>query len=355
MFNPKTKEERLEVRKIYLDGYDVQNMPGGECVVATSERNGSFYLMIFDGTAAKPAINCCYRSAESRQRAIEYHVENRKKRLQYKAERKQAQSAAGKYCIDESKPYFEVGQEYFCNCNYDGDSYTIFIKIIKRTACFVSYVRVYANREDDKIVRAKVQVDQNGEYISSNYDWFRACNRCATAEEIAEVKNAKQKEFDKQAEAQRKRELLELEAIKVIVEQNPIKAGDEYTIKIEWIEGLPETCEYMDGRILSVVAAEKIFFMVDNARKNGPGYDKWKFEILQAGQANPVWVDRYDMGDDNGGLIKFMSCYLEGRNTEFAEMLLTLTIMAASEVIEQKRRNSRVLSTSGNIINVKFA
>lgn len=95
--------------------------------------------------------------------------------------------------------------------------------------------------------------------------------------------------------------------------------------------------------------------MVDNARKNGPGYDKWKFEILQAGQANPVWVDRYDMGDDNGGLIKFMSCYLEGRNTEFAEMLLTLTIMAASEVIEQKRRNSRVLSTSGNIINVKFA
>lgn len=355
MFNPRTKEERLEVRKIYLDGYSVQNIPEADCVIATREDNYGFYLMIFDGTAAKPVINCRYRSAESRQRAIDCHIENRKQWLQHKAERKQAQDAAGKYCIDESKPFFEIGQEYFYNGCYDGDDYTNTIKIVKRTACFVSYVRTYANREDGKILRAKVQVDQNGEYISQNYDWFRACNKCATAEEIAEAENTKQLELVKQAEVQRKQELLELEAIKAIVKQNPVKADDEYTIKIEWIEGLPETCEYMEGRILSVVAAEKIFFMVDNARKNITGYDKWKFEILQAEQPEPVWVDRYDMGDGNGGLIEFMSRYLQGRDADFAEMVLTLTLMVAVGASEQKQRNSHILSICGNVINVKFA
>lgn len=335
MFRPKNKAERLELRKSFLTGYQCREVKEADCLIATLERGGRFYLRIFDGTAGNPCVDYWYRTAERRQADIDKHIKNRLEHFAYKAERKQAKNAAGKYTIDESKPHFEVGQKYFMNyTNDDPWDHTAIIKVIKRSACFITFVHCYGDREMDQ-ERAKVSVDGNGEYISpGSFYYFQADNRCLTAEEEAE--QAAQEETRKAEEAgkQIEREMAELEEIKRVIKENPVSSSDIYTVKIEWIEGINEACDYMDGRTISIKATEKIFTMVDASRVDrGLGYDKWKFQILKRGEISPVWVDRYDMGDDNGGFIAFMKRYKKGRSAEFSEMVNTLEAMAGQQKI----------------------
>lgn len=91
----------------------------------------------------------------------------------------------------------------------------------------------------------------------------------------------------------------------------------------------------MEERTISIKAAEKIFFMVDEtrAKRKNYGYDKWKFQILKNDEKEPVWVDRYDMGDGNGGFISFMKRYKEGRDINFCDMVDTLEAMATDGYI----------------------
>jgi len=198
-YSPKSKEERLKLREFYLNGYTAVENTDADCVIATAEEGGRYLLRIFDGTAAYPCVNCYYRTAEQRQREIDRHLKNRMESIKFKEAKKQAKNAAGAYVVDESKPHFEAGRKYFMTW-YGDDPYehTSTIRIIKRTACFVTLAHVYGDREDDPR-RVKVSVDQNGEYLSyGSFYYFRAssCVRQEPAEEIyaeQEMENRLQK------------------------------------------------------------------------------------------------------------------------------------------------------------------
>lgn len=134
---------------------------------------------------------------------IDYHIKNRVQHLKEKEERKQAKNAAGKYVVDLSKPHFEVGQKYFMNyCNDDPWEHTAIIKVVKRTACFVSFVHCYGNKEDSEITRAKVSVYENEEILSfGSFYYFHASNRCLSEAEKAEQKVKEEIELTKQQDA----------------------------------------------------------------------------------------------------------------------------------------------------------
>ncbi|MBU2701153.1 hypothetical protein Ga0466249_002267 [Sporomusaceae bacterium BoRhaA] len=86
-----TKEKRQAARKLYIDmckGATVNEHKDANCVIVTYEVSNKPYLMIFDGTAGKPSSHYYYRSFESRQAAIEKHLESQRSRLAYKAEQK---------------------------------------------------------------------------------------------------------------------------------------------------------------------------------------------------------------------------------------------------------------------------
>lgn len=337
MRRPKNKEERLALREYALEGYNREYIEEADCLIGTSEEGGRFYLRIFDGTAVNPSVNYWFRTAEQRQLCIDKHVKDRKDHIAAKEAKKQAKNAAGKYVVDLSKPHFEVGQKYFMNYyNDDPWQHTAVIKVVKRTACFVSFVHCYGDREDNEITRAKISVYENEEILSfGSFYYFHASSRCMTEAEEAEQKAQEEIELAKQQEERKAKELAELEEIKRIISENPVSASDAYMVKIEWCEGIMETSDYMEERLISVKAAEKIFSMVDASRVQSGycGYDKWKFQILERGDENPVWVDRYDMGDNNGGFIAFMRQYINGRGPEFENMVSILAAMASDSGI----------------------
>lgn len=330
-----TKAARLEARESYLNGYTRHEMPDADCLIATKEENGCFYLLAFDGTAAHPVMNYYYRTADARQRAIDEHIQRRAANLAWKATRKQAKDAAGKYTVDNSKPHFEPGKRYAMSYyNDDPWEHTTVIEIISRTACFVTLAHCYGERKTDE-QRVKVACDDRGEYLSwGSFYYFRAESRCMTAEEQAETEKREAETQEIQQQNDLAAELAELEKIKLIVSENPVNAGDLYKVKIEWIEGIHEAAEYMEGREISIKAAEKIFSAVDAARvERGAGYDKWKFQILKSGESAPVWVDRYDMGDGNGGFLAFMRRYVAGRDGDFVSMVDSLEALATGNGI----------------------
>lgn len=337
MFRPKNAKERLQVRECFLCGYECYEIKEADCLIGTKEESGRYYLIIFDGTAGKPSVNCWYRTGEARQTSIDLHIKNRVKTLESKEKRKQKKNVAGKYVVDLSKPHFEVGEKYFMEYyNDDPWSHTAVIKVIKRTACFVTFLHCHGTREDEKTTRAKVTADKNGEYLSfGSFYYFRASSRCLTAEEEAEQRKLDEMKLAEQEKMRVAEERAEFEEIKRIIAENPVCDNDLYTVKIEWCEALIETADYMENRIISIPAAEKIFSMVDESRakREHYGYDKWKFQILKKGEKEPVWIDRYDMGDGNGGFIAFMKRYKEGRDENFCNMIDTLESMVSGGYI----------------------
>lgn len=303
-YSPKNKEERLKLREFYLAGYNAVENADADCVIATVEEGDRYLLRIFDGTSANPCINCYYRTAEQRQREIDRHVKNRLSNIQAKEARKQAKNAVGAYVVDQSKPHFEAGREYFMT--YYGDDpyeHTATVRIIKRTACFVTLVHVYGDRETDPR-RVKVSVDHNGEYLSyGSFYYFRAssCVGHETGEEVyAEQETATQST----AEAEFVKERDEGRAyIEETAARYPVKAGDP-VVTIHWSE-CPAFYNWGEDQLkLSIAAAEIILRHFDRRPTDGFCYYKTKLtvEYIQDGEPGS-FTDRYDLGDDIGGLI----------------------------------------------------
>lgn len=303
-YSPKNKEERLKLREFYLAGYTTVENADADCVIATAEEGGHYRLRIFDGTAASPCVNCYYRTAEQRQMEIDRHIKNRLANIQAKEARKQAKNAAGAYVVDESKPHFEAGREYFMAW-YGDDPYehTATIRVIKRSACFVTLVHVYGDREADPR-RVKVSVDQNGEYLSyGSFYYFRAssCVEQEPAEEVyaeqdAATQSAAEAEFVKERDAGRA-------YIEETSARYPVKAGDP-VVTIHWSE-CPAFYGWGEDQLkLSIAAAEIILRHFDQRPTDGFCYYKTKLtvEYIQDGEPGS-FTCRYDLGDDIGGLI----------------------------------------------------
>lgn len=297
MRRPKNKEERLKARQSYLSGYDVAECAFADCVIATRESNGKYYLMIFDGSAARPCINYSFRSAETRQREIDKHVKNRSERIQAKETRKQIKNARGAYIIDQSKPHFKPGD--LCSMKYYNDDpweHTATIRIIKRTACFVTFAHVYGEKEE-KPQRVKVSVDQNGEYLSfGSFYYFRANTIETEAESDPAEETAITESTNNEIESGRA-------YIESISNSHPIQNGDP-VVTIHWSE-CPAFQSWKENELkLSVAAADIILKHFDKRPTDGWCYYKTKFTVDYVIDGTPGnFTDRYDLGDDIGGLI----------------------------------------------------
>lgn len=318
-YSPKSKEERLKLREFYLTGYTAVENATADCVIATAEEGGHYRLRIFDGTAAYPCVNCYYRTAEQRQREIDRHIKDRLANIQAKEARKQAKNAAGAYVVDESKPHFEAGREYFMTW-YGDDPYehTATIRIAKRTACFVTLVHVYGDREDDPR-RVKVSVDQNGEYLSyGSFYYFRASS-CVKQEPTEEVYAEQDVATQSAAEAEFVKERDEGRAyIEETAARYPVKAGDP-VVTIRRSECPAFYGWGKDELKLSIAAAEIILKHYDelraehNAATQSGGYDQTSFLIEYTDQNGEpsTYEGRYDLGDNDGGLIAHIRAFAE--------------------------------------------
>lgn len=338
MHRPKNKEERLEVRQFYLSGYDVEECTFADCVIATSESGGKYYLMIFDGTAARPCINYSFRTAEARQREIDKHVKNRSERIQAKEARKQAKSEKGAYVIDESKPHFKPGD--LCSMKYYSDDpweHTATIRIIKRTACFVTFAHVYGEKED-KPQRVKVSVDQNGEYLSfGGFYYFRANTIESKPESAHSAETDIAVPTNNEVESGR-------EYIESIAASHPIQNG-EPVVTIHWSE-CPAFSSWKENELkLSVAAADIILKHFDRRPKDGWCYYKTKFTVDYVIDGVPgSFTDRYDLGDDIGGLIADIRRYkpeladlLSGTVSAIRVTLAPWATEAITAIVEQNR------------------
>lgn len=357
MFRPKNKAGRLEVRKVYLEGYTVAEHAEADCVIATAEKNGRYYLRVFDGTAAYPCINYSYGSAERRQRDIDQHLAIRTERLQAKAAQKQAKKAAGPYAVDMSKPHFEVGKTYSMEY-YTDDPWpaTAAIRVVKRTACFISLVHVYGSREDEEIQRVKVGADSNGEYLSfGSFYYFRATG---AEEETAEAAIVP---ADETAEQQAEREAVEAEItegrryIEDVAAAHPIAEGAP-VVTIRWSEH-PAFYSWEDDALkLSIAAAEIILKHYDeqraeqNAAEGRGGYDKTKFliEYADTDGERSTYEGRYDLGDNDGGLIAHIRAFGESHRKPgyFHDEEAAREICALADLLESYTAAGRVVSVT---------
>lgn len=294
------KEERMESRKSYLSGYDVHEYDDANCVIGTQDKGNRFYAIAFEGTAGRPSWNYSFRTEEGRSQYIEKYIAGRKESVERKERRKSDKKAKGKYTIDAEKPHFEVGRKYFYNWSYDGEDYDSVIEVISRTDCFVTF------KQRGETKRVKVYFNGNEEVLSFSVYYFCASNVCKTDDELAEIKAKQEREKEKQRKVEEEHEHDILDQIQKIEDEHPVTDSQKYCVRIIWVEGYEFECKYMNGRKFSLVAAEKIFALVDTDRVDRAlGYDKWKFEIIDSNGEN-VLTDRYDMGDNNGGLIKFL-------------------------------------------------
>lgn len=311
-----TKADREAARAAELSGFEVVEYPEADCVVGfKSYSSDKIVIKIFDGTAGRPVEYLAFPSRERAEAYVEKHLNNRKKTLAYKAERKQKKSAAGKYTVDESKPHFEVGRRYSYGWSYDGYDYCRVIRVVGRTACFVSFV--YEGRyEEEKTQRAKVSCDNNGEYISPDHGfyWIRACNVLPTEEEQARIDAERAAQEQAAREAERAEMIRKADARREVVEK--LKAADPYVeghtkVTVEYCEGIVDHPVLKSGEVFSVAAAEQIYKYLDQAvHSDAHGYDKSWFIV--EGEINGesfVYKDRYDLGDNYGGLIAHIRRY----------------------------------------------
>lgn len=358
MYRPKNKKERLELREYYLKGYTVTENDSADCVIATAEEGGLYLLRIFDGTAGYPCVNCSTRTAEQREKYINYHIETRIEQIKAKEARKQEKNAAGAYVVDESKPHFEAGREYFMNWyNDDPWEHTSIIRVIKRTPCFVTLARVHNGKESDT-ERVKVSVDESGEYLSwGSFYFFRAYN-VITEETEDERQDRERKEQEEQAakDEEFRREQDEARAfIEQTASAHPIQEGAP-VVTIEWSEH-PAFYSWEDGELkLSVAAAEMVLrhFDEERAEKNAAeghgGYYKTSFSIEYTADDGErhTYEGRYDLGDNDGGLIAHIRAFAESKKKPgyFQDEQAAKEIIALADVLEAHTAAGRVVSVS---------
>lgn len=145
---------------------------------------------------------------------------------------------------------------------------------------------------------------------------------------------------------------------------HPVQIGQPYVV-IEWSEH-PAFYDYGEGElVLSVAAAEIILKRFDterhaeNVSENKGGYYKTRFTIFYTDEnGKPAsYCDRYDLGDNYGGLIGMIRSIPAEANKRFADMLEEYTDggrvvsvefttdfqQAAQRIKEKKQQESRAL------------
>lgn len=176
-----------------------------------------------------------------------------------------------------------------------------------------------ARAEEAARLSAELETLPSGQPTPADVDRARAymdAQRRAAAE--AEER-ARREEWERRAEVERQKEQDARETIAAAVAAYPLKDGAPYVV-IRWSEhpGIDE------GLTLSVSAADLVLSHLDkvqHARRVNDGlrgYDKTAFVVHYSKDGEPLtFADRYDIGDDIGGLIEAIRNY----DSNLAEML----------------------------------
>ena len=330
MYNRKasTKEERAQMRAEALEGYTVTEYPEADSVAGKMTAGDRTYIKIFDGTAGKPY---CFYSFKTEAAADEYIAEHMKRRaanIAFDKEQKAKQEANRKNA-NPSLPSFEIGRSYYDKHYYDDgcdSEYITEIEIKDRSACFVTYCEKN-RRGDSKPKRAKIKFDDNGEYISDGWNWYRASALMPTEEEQAAQREEERKAREEKEEQDRKAaaayfDALTEEARAIVDSDSEPKSSAPYVV-IEWSESpvinrLNIEAEDGNGRKLSIKAADELFKLLDS-RQNS---DREKFDFLgwyhktsfiihftnDAGELD-TYEGRQDFGDGDGGIIEHIKAF----------------------------------------------
>jgi len=148
-----------------------------------------------------------------------------------------------------------------------------------------------------------------------------------TAEDLAEIDRQRQEAENARRAAEHEEELKRREKalaqrvngqrlIKAEMEAHPIDA-QQPVVLIHWSEH-PAFCEYEDDSLLlSLTAADNILRTFDDECKDDLGYFKTKFTITGGEfEGEPIdYTGRYDLGDNEGGLIQHIRNFGEWNRT----------------------------------------
>lgn len=196
-----------------------------------------------------------------------------------------------------------------------------------------------------------------GQPTAADLEAVAALNSAAESARIA-AKHAQQL-------AEREKMLAARNAGRVFIEQtaqqHPIQDGGP-TVEICWSEH-PAFSSWEDGElVLSVAAAEIILKHYDeqraaeNAESGCGGYDKTKFLIHytdESGEAG-TYEGRYDLGDNDGGLIAHIRSFAETTTGEDAQNILHVASML-EKFTKPGREAAESTQNSGNIVHVEVS
>lgn len=157
--------------------------------------------------------------------------------------------------------------------------------------------------------------DHMDEWASSDILAVKAAQDKEDADAKAEQAKAEQ---ERQAAAIARNHRQHEEGEKVIqtaMKKFPIKDGDNYVL-IHWSEHSAFSNYDDDSLKLSLRTADEILGFIDKSvveeEHHEMGYYKTKFSICSP-SGHILYTDRYDLGDDNGGLFRFLSHFDDAR------------------------------------------
>ena len=325
-----TKEERAKMRAEALEGYTVTEYPEADSIAGKMTAGDRTYIKIFDGTAAKPYASYWFKTEAAADEYIAEHMKRRAKNKAFDAEQK-AKQEANRRNASPSLPRFEIGRNYFdkyyCDDGY-GSAHIVEIEIIARSACFVTYCEKRRSGEGEP-KRSKIKFDNNGEYISDGWNFYRASSLMPTEEEQAAQREAERKAREEKEQQDRENarvyyEQLMEEARQIIENAEEPTDGAPYVV-IEWSESpvinrLNISAEDSNGCKLSIGAADELFKLLDSRQNSDRekfdflgAYDKTSFIIHFTNEAGEpeTYKGRQDFGNGDGGLIDHVKIFGE--------------------------------------------
>ncbi|WP_299413738.1 LPD25 domain-containing protein [uncultured Dialister sp.] len=349
-----TREERRQeqaalIRHYLENGGALEEYPDAGARVV---RIGHFKAVAFHGDNKRPDFYFRFESEYSREKYISSYISRRLKRIQEAKERKAELKANGRQLTGAAKSAhdlkaelkrlfpsfrFSVTSDSFSGGEsihvrwIDGPSYDM----VKRIAdsfnhseyCYVLCYHETSQEFLDKAIAFAKNGDPAGLQTAEAYnrkesfavDYYYHFMEKWASPEILAVKHAQEEEDRKEQEAEKKAEeekrKAEAERVQAVRRKGkqmidyytgeyPIKSGENYVL-IHWSE-CPAFYDWeKDALKLSLPAADAIFKNLDNKSTSPFGYYKTKFSIISP-SGETLFTDRYDIGDLNGGLYRFL-------------------------------------------------
>jgi hypothetical protein len=174
-----TVERRQEYRKFVLAGCDIKEYPELDCVIGIS-RTGLICARAFVGTAARPTWYYRFRSCEEMNTYIEKFLNERKKLLEYKQDRKNKRKVPAISTVP-----FKIGDILYDSWGWEQTNIDFYEVIKVKTASSIVIRKIAQNTVEtsfmsghttpkkgkyvDEPITKRVQWYDNKPYIASEF------------------------------------------------------------------------------------------------------------------------------------------------------------------------------------------